>query len=85
MPWLICTTWSIINLPTYNIATGIAERTIRSTAFVSVREGLVCQTNLKNLGIFPNAENLSFNVTSAIYSFRFNTLMEFKFTILSFI
>ena len=45
----------------------MAERTIRIIAVASVREGLVFQTNLKNAGRLPSAENLSFNETSAIY------------------
>jgi hypothetical protein len=57
---LFQTTWSIINLPTYKMATGMAERIMRRIAFVIVRAGLVSQTSLKKRGRFPNAENLSF-------------------------
>ena len=56
----------MINFAIYKMATGIAERIILNTALVIVSEGLACHTNLKNRGRLLNAENLSFNVTSAI-------------------
>jgi hypothetical protein len=51
------------------MVTGIAERTIRKTAFVTVRDALVCQTNLKNRGIFPKADTLVFSDSSAMDDF----------------
>ncbi len=53
-----------MSLPTYNIATGIADRTMRKSALINEMEGLVFQTDLKNFGRFPSAENLSFKLTS---------------------
>jgi hypothetical protein len=58
----------MINFPTYKTLTGIAERTIRISAVAIVKDWLVCQTNLKKDGRLPNAENRSFNETSAIYN-----------------
>src|SRR3954468_7880862 len=52
-PRLKCTTWSMINFPTYKILTGIAERTILISAVAAVRKGLVFHTSLKNDGRLP--------------------------------
>ena len=46
----------ILSLPTYNMATGIAERTIRNMALEIESTGLVCHTSLKNLGRLLSAE-----------------------------
>jgi len=54
--------------------TGIADRTSRINAVDSVRNGLVCQTSLKNRGRFFNAENRSLSVGSAIS----NSLVVFQ-------
>ena len=39
------------------MATGVADFKIRNTALAIVSEGLVCQTNLKNLGRLRKALN----------------------------
>ena len=59
----------MISLPTYKIATGVADLKMRSTALAIVRDGLVCHTNLKKRGRLPNAENLSLSLISAILIF----------------
>ncbi len=51
--------WSIINLPTYRIASGVADFIIRNSESTIVIHGLVSQTSLKNRGRFRNAESRS--------------------------
>ena len=61
------TTSSIIIFPTYNKAIGIAERIKRKNALAKAREGLVCQTNLKNAGRLFRAENRSLKLISFLF------------------
>jgi hypothetical protein len=55
-------TWSIISFPTYNNATGMAERSNRSMALTTVIQWLVSQTNLKKAGILRSAVSRSLKV-----------------------
>ena len=86
MARLSTTTWSIISLPVYSKATGMAARAMRRKLFIKVMRGLVCQTSLKKAGRLLNAASLSLKVTGLgrvffggrVFKFYFSCLSKYK-------
>lgn len=64
--WVNKTTWSMMSLPTYKMARGMADLMIRNIILQMVSEGLVRQTILKKPGRLLSAEKRSLKLIDAI-------------------